>query len=116
MTEAITGLDRPVPFGPWPQVRGGQIWTQTAYPCFSVLLGPIGSRHGIGEFGHEPVWVMLNNPIREQGNIGITRGGSLFWTRPQLQTYLHEHHYQYEGQCHDLINERVWEARERVAF
>lgn len=119
MPEAITGLDRPVPMGPWPRVGGGQVWTQRAFPCFSHLLGLIGSQRDIGQEGHELIWVMLHNPIRNQGNIAMQWRGppwECFLTSTQLQTYLHEHHYQYEGQCYDLINQRIWEARESVAF
>jgi len=117
MPEAITGLDRPVPFGPWPHVGGGQIWTQEAFPCDSLLLGLIGSRHGIDRLGRELVYVVLNNPIREKGNIAMQWHGppwECLITSEQLQTYLHKHHYHYEGQCYDLINKQRWDAVERA--
>ncbi len=95
----LDGRDRPAPFGPWPCVGGGQIWTQTAFPCFSEFVVYLG----------DPGFVLVNNPMHSQGNIALQWRGppwEIHFTSEQLQLYLHEHHYQYEGQCYDLMLER----------
>lgn len=101
MTE-VTGLDRPIESGPWPEVKGGQIWTQTAFPCFSDFVVFICPR-----------FVLVNNPMRSVGNIAIQWRGppwETHFTSEQLQTFLHQRHYHCEGQLHDLILSNWHEA------
>lgn len=84
------------PHGPWPQVGGGQVWTQTAFPCFSDLVVFLG----------RPGFVLVPNPIQQAGNIALQWCGppwEIYFTSEQLQVFFHEHRFHYEGQCHDLI-------------
>ena len=99
----MADLDRPIEFGPWPEVRGGQVWTQTAFPCFSDFTVFLGRGK----------WVLVPNPIRQQGNIALQWRGppwEISFTSEELQGYFHEHHFHCEGQLHDLIQSDWYEA------
>ena len=110
--QAVTGLDRPIEFGPWPEVGGGQIWTQTAFPCFSYLVTLVGSRDDIGYKGDtRTVFALLNNPRHHVGMM-VCDGpnGGRFATGPELQAMFHDLHFHCEGQLHDLILSHWYDA------
>lgn len=99
----LTDLDRPIEFGPWPEVKGGQVWTQTAFPCFSDFVVFLGCQG----------FVLVNNPTYTPGNIALQWRGppwEISFTSEELQDYLHKHHYHYEGQLYDLILSQWHEA------
>ena len=104
----VIGLDRPIEAGPWQEVKGGQIWTQTAFPCFSVFVVYLG-----GDVAGK--WVLVHNPMHSVGNIAIQWRGppecekwEQYFTTDQLQQHFHDRHYHYEGQLHDLILDKCY--------
>ena len=102
----VNGRDRPIEFGPWPEVGGGQIWTQTAFPCFSRFVVYLGG-------GMDGKWVLVHNPMHGQGHIAIQWRGppwEQYFTTEQLQTFFHENHYHCEGQLYDLILSHWYDA------
>ena len=95
------------------EIRGGQIWHQADFPCFSVMLVPGCAEHMAGG----PSWIMVDDPRRGQGNMAIhwehpqLRGNySPFWTTRELEGYLTECRFTLEGDCSKLILEHWYGA------
>ncbi len=109
----MANLDRPIEFGPWPEVKGGQVWTQTAFPCFSYLVTLVGNKHDVGYKGDmRTVFALLNNPRRSVGMMVCDGPNerSPFWTSSEMQAMLHDLHFHCEGQLYDLILSNWYEA------
>ena len=95
------------------KIRGGQIWKQDDFPCFSVMLVPGCAEHMAGG----PSWIMANDPRHQQGNTAIhwehpasPESYSPFWTTRELEEYLIECGFTLKGDCSKLILEHWYEA------